>query len=71
MSVFVKIASEASGFLYAVTVTGVTGVRREFQESLFTYLEQVKSVTTLPVLAGFGISTPEHVKEMAKKYVMV
>lgn len=61
-----KIASEASGFLYAVTVTGVTGVRREFQDSLFTYLEQVKSVTTLPVLAGFGISTPEHVQEMAK-----
>lgn len=58
------ITKDAKGFIYAVTVTGVTGVRRDFQQSLFDYLQQVKDVSSLPVLAGFGISTPEQVKEM-------
>jgi tryptophan synthase alpha chain len=60
-----KITNEAQGFIYAVTVTGVTGERREFQDSLFAYLQQVKEISTLPVLAGFGISTPQQVQEMS------
>ncbi|MCP8968374.1 tryptophan synthase subunit alpha [Ectobacillus ponti] len=59
-----RIAAESSGFMYAVTVTGVTGARQEFQEHVFTYLKEVKEAVDLPVLAGFGISTPEQVKEV-------
>lgn len=60
------IASKGKGFLYAVTVTGTTGARATFQENLAEHLQKVKSVSNLPVLAGFGISTPEHVREMTK-----
>lgn len=60
-----KIGEQAKGFIYAVTVTGVTGVRREFQDNLQEYLQRVKDVNTLPVLAGFGISTPEQAEKMA------
>ncbi|MDG4658314.1 tryptophan synthase subunit alpha [Ectobacillus antri] len=59
-----KITEEAQGFIYAVTVTGVTGARRDFAQSQFDYLRRVKEVAHLPVLAGFGISTPEQVREM-------
>ena len=59
-----KITSESEGFVYAVTVAGVTGVRQNFKEEIHSYLEKVKSHTHLPVVAGFGISTKEHVEEM-------
>lgn len=58
------IAKKGNGFLYAVTVTGITGSRASFQEHLGTHLLRVKEVSPIPVLAGFGISTPEHVKNM-------
>ncbi|WP_336968355.1 tryptophan synthase subunit alpha, partial [Bacillus cereus] len=59
-----KITSESEGFVYAVTVAGVTGVRQNFKEEIHSYLEKVKSHVNLPVVAGFGISTKEHVEEM-------
>lgn len=61
-----KIAERGSGFLYTVTVKGITGVRREFDESLITFLKNVKEVSTKPVVAGFGVSSPEQVKEISK-----
>ena len=60
------IAKKGNGFLYAVTVTGITGSRTTFQEHLGTHLLKVKEVSPIPVLAGFGISTPEHVKNMTE-----
>ncbi|HDX9577754.1 TPA: tryptophan synthase subunit alpha [Bacillus pseudomycoides] len=59
-----KITSELQGFVYAVTVAGVTGVRRDFTQELHTYLEKVKAHVQLPVVAGFGISTPKQIEEM-------
>ncbi|MCM3734847.1 tryptophan synthase subunit alpha [Bacillus cytotoxicus] len=59
-----KITSELQGFVYAVTVAGVTGVRRDFTQELYTYLEKVKAHVQLPVVAGFGISTPKQIEEM-------
>ena len=59
-----KITSEAQGFVYAVTVAGVTGVRQDFKKELHSYLEKVKKHVHLPVVAGFGISTVEQIKEM-------
>ena len=59
-----QIAQRGSGFIYAVTVTGITGVRNDFHDKLALYFNSIKSVSLLPVLAGFGISTPDQVKEM-------
>lgn len=60
-----EIASRTTGFLYAVTVTGTTGEQKNFKKSIGTYLNQLKSLTEKPVIAGFGISTPKQVKELS------
>lgn len=59
-----EISSKGRGFLYAVTVNGITGARKGFNEQLGEHLKKVKSVSHLPVLAGFGIASPSHVREM-------
>jgi len=56
------ITAAAEGFVYAVTVNGITGGRTGFNEDLGTHLNKLKEVSPVPVLAGFGISTPEQVK---------
>jgi len=53
-----EIASRSEGFLYAVSVKGTTGAREAHQENVATYLEQLKQYSTVPVLAGFGVSNP-------------
>ncbi|RIJ63494.1 tryptophan synthase subunit alpha [Rummeliibacillus sp. TYF005] len=59
-----KIAEVAEGFIYAVTVNGITGVRSEFGKSLDEHIHALKEISTVPVIAGFGISTPEQVEEI-------
>jgi tryptophan synthase alpha chain len=56
------IASHSSGFVYCVTLTGITGARKEMPEGMEDLLHQVRERTQLPVAAGFGISKPEHMK---------
>ncbi|HXE95199.1 MAG TPA: tryptophan synthase subunit alpha [Dongiaceae bacterium] len=53
-----------SGFVYYVTVTGVTGARSSVSGTLSQELSRVKQTISLPVMAGFGISTPEQVAEV-------
>ena len=53
------------GFVYYVTVTGVTGVRQAVSESLKAELANIMEKIKLPVMAGFGISTPEQAAEVA------
>lgn len=55
-----------SGFVYYVTVTGVTGARSIVSDSLAEELGRVKDVIKLPIMAGFGISTPEQAAEVSK-----
>ncbi|MBA9025015.1 MULTISPECIES: tryptophan synthase subunit alpha [Bacillaceae] len=57
-----KIVENAEGFIYAVTVTGITGVRESFEEEVGLYLKRIREASSIPVLAGFGISTAEHVE---------
>ncbi|CAM3190892.1 tryptophan synthase subunit alpha [Filibacter tadaridae] len=57
-----KITATGEGFIYAVTVNGITGVRNEFEDNLALHFEHLKAVSPVPVLAGFGISTPEQVR---------
>lgn len=61
-----EISSRGNGFLYAVTVTGTTGERAQFQERVGEYLQNIKEVSPLPVLAGFGISTSAHVRDICR-----
>lgn len=53
------------GFVYYVTVTGVTGARQVVSATLSTELERVRNAVALPVMAGFGISTPEQAAQVA------
>lgn len=59
-----QIAKRTEGFLYAVTVKGTTGARTQYEDSLPKYLQELQSFSTAPVLAGFGVSSPEQVKEL-------
>ena len=60
-----KIASSASGLLYYVSVTGVTGARTHLDADLSAHMRELRSVTDLPIGVGFGISTPAQAAEVA------
>lgn len=60
-----KLTSGASGFLYYVSREGVTGERAEIADSLAERVAAIRATTPLPVAVGFGISTPEHVRQVA------
>jgi tryptophan synthase alpha chain len=55
----------ASGFLYFVSVTGVTGARRDLAHDLPRQLEAVRAESPVPVVVGFGVSTPAQARELA------
>jgi tryptophan synthase alpha chain len=55
-----RICSTAAGFVYCVSVTGVTGARRNISEDALALLESVRRLTPTPRALGFGLSTPAH-----------
>jgi len=57
-----KITETSSGFLYYVSVAGITGERTELPPDLIDRVSWLREQTPLPVCIGFGISQPEHVK---------
>jgi tryptophan synthase alpha chain len=61
-----KLASASEGFLYAVTVTGITGTRTSFHKKLAPFLKELHQVSEVPVLAGFGISSAQQAKEVSE-----
>lgn len=61
-----RITSATRGFLYAVTVAGVTGARRELPAETLAFLAAAKAACRRPVLAGFGISDPESARRVAE-----
>jgi tryptophan synthase alpha chain len=60
-----RIAQAASGFIYCVSNTGVTGARTTLRSDLAAFLTRVRRHTVLPLAVGFGISTPEQAGEVA------
>ena len=60
-----RIAQTSTGFLYYVSVTGITGERTALPAELLKNLRWLRSQTELPICVGFGISRPEHVKTLA------
>ncbi|MTD40162.1 tryptophan synthase subunit alpha [Erwinia sp. CPCC 100877] len=61
-----ELIASGEGFIYAVAVNGVTGTGRNYQEALDEHLAYVQSISDKPVLAGFGISSKEHVERFRK-----
>ena len=56
----------ASGFVYAVSVTGVTGVRASLEAGVIPFVDRLRTSVALPVAVGFGISTPEQAREVGR-----
>jgi tryptophan synthase alpha chain len=61
-----KAASVGSGFLYAISRLGVTGVRDQIADGAEDMVRRIRAVSDLPVALGFGISKPEHVREVGR-----
>ena len=61
------IASEAEGFLYCVSSLGVTGVRTEITTDVGEMVKMAREVSEIPCVVGFGISTEEQARKMAKQ----
>ncbi|HLR61004.1 MAG TPA: tryptophan synthase subunit alpha [Lentibacillus sp.] len=61
----IEIARRTEGFLYAVSVKGTTGARTSHGSNVQTYLQNLKQMTDTPVLAGFGVSTPEQARDLS------
>jgi tryptophan synthase alpha chain len=59
-----RIAEQSTGFLYYVSVTGITGERGALPQQLVDDLSELGEKTDLPICVGFGVSTPEHVKTL-------
>ncbi len=61
-----RIAAASSGFVYAVSRTGVTGARKNLTGDARELVRRLRRFTKLPIAVGFGISTPEQVAELAQ-----
>jgi tryptophan synthase alpha chain len=63
----IRLATQvASGFIYLVSVTGITGARDRLPADLEAFVNRVRSATALPLAVGFGISTPEQAARVAE-----
>ncbi len=60
------VAERSRGFIYLVSVTGVTGARDRLPADLEAFVARVRKVATQPLCVGFGISTPEQAKRVAR-----
>lgn len=60
------ILENAGGFVYYISMAGVTGTKSITASTVISYVNNIRRFTKLPVAVGFGIKTPEHVKEIAK-----
>lgn len=60
------IAEKSSGFIYYVSLTGVTGARKKLPAQIREHIRQIKRITNKPVCVGFGVSTPEQVRDLSR-----
>ena len=59
-----RVCEVSSGFVYCVTLAGVTGARKALPRDLSAFLQRVRRHTDLPLVAGFGVSKPEHLRSL-------
>jgi len=60
-----EVVSQCRGFVYAVSVKGVTGARKALPEEVMRQVETIKAMTDLPVCVGFGVSSAAQVKDLS------
>jgi tryptophan synthase alpha chain len=60
-----QIANSATGFLYYISVTGVTGTAKPLIKNIKVDVERIRKISALPLVIGFGISTPAQAAEIA------
>jgi tryptophan synthase alpha chain len=60
------VAEHSSGFIYLVSRTGVTGAQEQVSDAVQPLIARLRPLTNLPLAVGFGISTPEQVKQVAE-----
>ncbi len=60
----VAIAQQCQGFIYLVSVTGVTGMRQQIGNRVQSLLQELRSVTDKPIGVGFGVSSPEQATQL-------
>jgi tryptophan synthase alpha chain len=61
-----RIAARTRGFLYSVSLVGVTGARASLPRAIGRLLREIKAVSPVPVAVGFGVSRPSHVRGLAR-----
>ena len=61
-----KVAGTSTGFIYYVPITGITGSRLALAPSIEGHIARIRSVTSMPVAVGFGISTPEEAADISQ-----
>jgi tryptophan synthase alpha chain len=61
-----EVAARSGGFLYCVSLVGVTGARSSLPRSVGRYVAEVRAVSPVPVGVGFGVSRPEHVRMLGR-----
>jgi tryptophan synthase alpha chain len=61
-----QVLDGASGFIYYVSVAGITGLQQAAQHSIEAAVARLKAATNLPVVVGFGVRTPEQAAEICK-----
>lgn len=60
------LAKRTRGFLYYVSLTGVTGARSELARGIEASVRRIRASSDVPVCVGFGVSTPEQVREVGR-----
>lgn len=60
------IAKDSAGFIYYISLTGVTGARQKLPPEIISKVKLIKSMTKKPVCVGFGISSPQQARQIAK-----
>lgn len=60
------VASRSQGFLYVVSLAGVTGARTRLPKGVRRFVTEVRAVSPVPVAVGFGVSRPTHVRQLAQ-----
>lgn len=61
-----QVVANASGFIYYVSITGITGAAAPIATDVHAQVARIKRHTSLPVAVGFGVRTPEQVREIAR-----
>ncbi len=64
-----RIAKKSKAFVYCVLITGVTGTRKTINTATIDFIKRARKSVVLPLVAGFGISQPEHIKLLSKHNV--